>query len=369
MAAMSRLMPMMALSTFAIFLLALLATPTNALSNTEPHVHARGHDSIAKRKRNALKRAKRCRPKTSSLGAATSTSAAPSDTPAPTTHKASSHPPTTQAPSATPTTSKAPATTSAPPPPPSTGGGGGGLNSNKKLLLAWPNGPNDIGKWKGKNLWGIYTWSPYDANAASIGAEFAPMVWGAKQKSTFQQKINGADYTLCMGFNEPNQEGQSDMSVADGVNLWRQVMTPAGKQGCKLVSPATTSAPSGIQWVKDFQKACPDCQMDFIALHWYDVSLDAFKAYTEFYNTFKKPIIISEFACQNFNNGPQCTKDQTWALHTGIAKFAAENDWIALIAPFGAMRDMQGVNPFNQMMDNNGNPTDLGQFWLNGSWN
>ena len=30
----------------------------------------------------------------------------------------------------------------------------------------------------------------------------------------------------------------------------------------------------------------------------------------------------------------------------------------------GAMRDMVGVNPLNQLMQNNGQPTDLGKFVL-----
>ncbi|QRV76668.1 glycoside hydrolase family 128 protein [Ceratobasidium sp. AG-Ba] len=365
MAAMSRLMPMMALSTFAIFLLALLATPTNALSNTEPHVHARGHDSVAKRKRNALKRAKRCRPKTSSLGAATSTSVAPSDTPAPTTHKAVSHPPTTQAPSATPTTSKAVATTSAPPPPPSTGGGGG----TQKLVWAWPNGNQDLKYWGGKNVKGVYSWSPFSPNPSQINVPFYPMLWGSKQKSDFQSKVDGSKYEYCMFLNEPNQHDQSNMSVDDAVQLYWSVMDPARKQGCKVVSPATTSAPTGLQWLKEFNQKCPGC-FDIVALHWYDVNADDFKKYiTNFYNAFKKPVWITEFACQNFNGGSQCSADQTWALHTTMAKFAKDTPWIEGIAPFGAMREMQGVNPDNQLMDpSTGKPNALGQFWANGDW-
>jgi len=363
---MSRLLPMMAFSTFAIFLLALLATPTNALA-TDPHAHvARGHDSIAKRKRNAVKRAKRCRPKTTSLGV--------TSTPAPAyvlTTKASTSTKaynayTSKAHSTTSTSSHAVATT--PAAPPSTGGGGGaGLSPNNKFLMAWPNGPEYIPKWTGgKGVAGVYSWSPNDPTKGAY--PFFPMCWGFNQKTSFS-KIDGSKYKLCFGQNEPNQQGQSDMSPQDGVNLWKSVMEPARSGGCKLVSPATTSAPSGLTWMQEFIKLCDGCHIDYIALHWYDVDIDAFKAYvTKFWKAFGKPIIVSEYACQNFNGGAQCTKDETWALHTAMAKWFYEQDFVAMFAPFGAMRELQGVNEFNRLMDGDGNPTDLGKYYLYGGY-
>jgi hypothetical protein len=56
---------------------------------------------------------------------------------------------------------------------------------------------------------------------------------------------------------------------------------------------------------------------------------------TDFHDTFGFPIIVSEYACQNFNNGPQCTKDETWNLHQTMAKWFDETSWVAGYAPFG----------------------------------
>ncbi|KAG9099765.1 hypothetical protein FS749_000436 [Ceratobasidium sp. UAMH 11750] len=369
MAAMSRLLPMMAFSTFAIFLLALLATPTNALaSDSYAHV-ARGHDSIAKRKRSALKRAKRCRPKTTSL-VATSAPAAQT-TKVSTSVGAYTQPPTTSKPAAAPTSkphsTSAVATTSVAPPSGGGGGGGADISPNSKFLMAWPNGPYGFEKWKGgKGVAGVYSWSPSDPTQNIY--PFFPMCWGFNQKTSFS-KIDGSKYKLCFGPNEPNQEGQSDMSPQDGVNLWKSVMEPARQGGCKLVSPATTSAPSGMAWMKEFFKLCTGCHVDYVALHWYDVNIDAFKAYvTSFHKEFNKPIIVSEYACQNFNGGRQCTKDETWALHTAMAQWFQEQEWVAMFAPFGAMREMQGVNPDNQLMNPDGTPTDLGKYYLYGGY-
>lgn len=62
--------------------------------------------------------------------------------------------------------------------------------------------------------------------------------------------------TLLTHIFRPNQVGQSDMSPQDGAALWIEKIEPLRAKGCKLVSPATTSAPSGKQWLKDFLDAC-----------------------------------------------------------------------------------------------------------------
>jgi hypothetical protein len=76
-------------------------------------------------------------------------------------------------------------------------------------------------------------------------------------------------------------------------------MLPLKDQGCKLVSPALTSAPDSMQWFKDMNQACGDngcgvrllacsssiwslllvCQWDFIALHWYGRNPHDLEAY------------------------------------------------------------------------------------------
>ncbi|CAE6521142.1 unnamed protein product [Rhizoctonia solani] len=355
MAVMSRLLPLVAYSTFAIFLLALMATPTNALVN-EPHAHvARGHDNIAKRKRNIAKRAKRCRPKTTSLVAASatpSTSAASStSTPTATTtsrasssHVASTTSTTSHSSSAAaaPTTTK-PATSksssssaaAATSTSVSTGSSGStGLDPNKKLLLAWPNGPTDLEKYQyGTRVGGMYTWSPYCPDN-TYGITCFQQLWGSKQTSAFTSLVNPKKSNLVFGFNEPNQGDQSNMSAQDGAALWNQLIKPLKSQGAKLVSPATTSATSGKTWIQDMMKACgsDQCQFDFIALHWYGTSIDSFKAYVDdWYKTFGKPLIISEYACQDFSGGAQCTTDQTNTFHYTMGAWFDQHPGVAML--------------------------------------
>lgn len=45
-------------------------------------------------------------------------------------------------------------------------------------------------------------------------------------------------------------------------------------------------------------------------LHWYDVKAEDFQKYVlDFATTFGKPIWVTEYACQNFNGGAQCSSD------------------------------------------------------------
>ncbi|CAE6447705.1 unnamed protein product [Rhizoctonia solani] len=376
MAVMSRLLPLFAYSTFALFLVVLLATPTNALAH-EPRAHvARGHDSIAKRKRNPVKRAKRCRPQTSSLVAATTSptsSLAPATTAQATTTPATTAPATTQAaPSTTPepvttkaATSSTHSSSSAAAVTTSVSVSTGGGNTNKKLLLAWPNGPTNLDKFQyGTNVAGMYTWSPWCPDNAKIPC--FQQLWGTKQKSSFTSLINVAKSNLVFGFNEPNQGDQSNMSAQDGATLWNQVIKPLKAQGAKLVSPATTSAPSGKTWIQDMEKACGgDCGFDYIALHWYGTSIDSFKAYVDdWYKTFGKPLIISEYACQDFSGGAQCSKDQTNTFHYTMGAWFDQHPGVAMYAPFGFMADMNNVNYDNQLMGSDGGPNALGNWYL-----
>ncbi|CAE6408215.1 hypothetical protein ACGC1H_001613 [Rhizoctonia solani] len=390
MAVMSRLLPLVAYTTFAIFLLTLMATPTSALAH-EPRAHvARGHDSIAKRKRNPVKRAKRCRPQTSSLVAASTSPAVSTQAPvtsaqatsAPVTVSAAAptatsepittttHPVTTKAATSSSHSSSAVATTSVSV---STGGGssGGstGLDPSKKLLLAWTSGPTNLEKFGyGTRVGGMYTWSPWcPDNAKTIGIPCFQQLWGFKQKSSFTQQVGSTPSKLIFGFNEPNQGDQSNMSAQDGATLWNTMIKPLKNDGAKLVSPACTSAPSGKTWIQDMMNACGSdrCKFDFLAIHWYGTSIESFKAYVDdFWATFKIPIIVSEYACQDFSGGAQCTKQQTIDFHHTMAVWLDQHEGVAMYAPFGFMPDMGNVNPDNQLMGSDGGPNELGNFYL-----
>jgi len=244
------------------------------------------------------------------------------------------------------------------------------VTANSKAGLAWPNGPwVDIQQYRttGKVSW-YYSWSP---TGFDTDLEFVPMLWGPTQvdqfSTTINQTISQKNVSAVLGMNEPQQTGQSNLSPQDGVQMWRTYLEPLKAQGMRLGSPAPSSAPSGKVWIQQFLEACAgNCTVDFIALHWYDVNATQFKLYlTDFYTTFQRPIWVTEWACQNYNNASaQCSPSDIVTFLNETQSFMDETPWVERYAWFGMMENMQGVNEADAMMDKNGKINDLGRQYI-----
>jgi len=259
----------------------------------------------------------------------------------------------------------------------------GWTNSHSKFGAAWPNGnwptpsdPDYIGNYIGKRTAWYYTWSPFPVGSGdSLGLEFVPMLWGPKQVGDWyaQQPSWPSTVKNALFFNEPNEGSQCNMSPGDSVSYWMNEMVPLRAKGISLGSAATTSAPSGLQWILDFKQACvgagnsdADCTPDFVPIHWYDVTPENFQQYVQnFHDKTGSNLWVTEYACQNFNNGPQCSNDQTWALHQQMADWFDQQPYVLRYAPFGMMEQMQGVNQDNALMNPDGTITSLGSWYIN----
>eukprot|EP00753_Platysulcus_tardus_P017719 PLAT6468.1.p1 GENE.PLAT6468.1~~PLAT6468.1.p1 ORF type:complete len:401 (+),score=-6.10 PLAT6468.1:124-1203(+) len=354
-----KLLNLLAISSLAILACSFGATPANALATDRHHIArsaAHGHDGLARRKRDNAA-SKRCKARPSSSAAPAPSS---SSDPAPSSSQAPA--PTSDAPA-----NNQPASTSAAPAPSATYTSSGNTGSGK-VGLAWPNGADDsLKNYKTDKVKWLYTWSPdIPDNARELGFEVVPMLWGDNQVQEFQEKVVAGYANYVLGFNEPDQAGQSNMTPQHAADLWKQYIDPLKSQGYKLISPAVTSAPAGKTWMQDFFKACDTCHFDALAMHWYDVSADAFIAYVEdFHNTFNLPIWVTEYACQNFNGGAQCSDSEIASFMAQTTNFMDGADYVQAYMWFGAMHDMQGVNVGNQLMASSGGPTQLGYQFIN----
>jgi hypothetical protein len=139
--------------------------------------------------------------------------------------------------------------------------------------------------------------------------EFVPMMWGASQvtdKNIMALK-NGKDsgtYKYLLGFNEPDQSGQANMTVDKAISLWPQLTST----GLLLGSPAPAWPTSS--WLSDFMKqaSAKNLHVDFISLHYYrspaaaNSAVDELKSLlTTAYNTYHKPIWLTEFGAPDCN--------------------------------------------------------------------
>jgi len=192
------------------------------------------------------------------------------------------------------------------------------------------------------------------------------MLWGTKQISAFTSLVKPGYANVALGFNEPDHPGQAEMGTGQAADVWRQYLAPLKNQGYYLVSPAVTSAPKGKTWLQGFMNACNGCNVDAIALHWYGTDAQAFIAYVQdFYNTFKKPIWVTEVACQSFSGGPQCNAGQVSAFMNTITSWMDSTWYVERYCWFGAMPDLGNVNTLNGLMQGNGQPNALGANFIN----
>jgi len=210
-----------------------------------------------------------------------------------------------------------------------------------KLGIGWDSN-GDAGQWAtGKVSW-YYTWSPYRAN---VGTEFVPMLWGAKQAGDFAKQANNGGFNGAheiLGFNEPEQGGQANLSPGDAANLWRQYMQPMAGKGFRLGAPAVSSAPQGKQWLQAFFGACGGCQIDFVPIHWYGSDAGEFERYvTDIHNSFGRNIWVTEWACVQFGNGPNCEQQNVYNFMGQTTLWLDQQPWVERFSWFGSR--VQGI--------------------------
>jgi hypothetical protein len=152
-----------------------------------------------------------------------------------------------------------------------------------------------------------YTWSTSHAGiSAPAGVRFVPMIWGAGSvtAAALSQARHASDVLLT--FNEPDNGGQSNMTVQQALNLWPRLMAT----GMRLSSPAVASGgatPGG--WLDSFMSgaAAQHDRVNFITLHWYGGDFTTSAAVSELrsylqavWNRYHKPIWLTEFALIRF---------------------------------------------------------------------
>jgi hypothetical protein len=161
-----------------------------------------------------------------------------------------------------------------------------------------------------------YDWSNQGTGGASA-VEFVPMIWGGKD-------LNGpvpAGSSYLLGFNEPNFTSGADLTPTQAAADWPQVEALAKPLGIPLVSPAVNFCGSSTDttgcsdpsvtdpytWLEDFFAACTGCEIDYVAVHWYNCDLPSLQGYIdgsaslEGFVQFGKPIWLTEFACPGSN--------------------------------------------------------------------
>lgn len=149
-----------------------------------------------------------------------------------------------------------------------------------------------------------YNWDTTPCvDMGSSTAEYIPMIWGANDMSKIGTLPAG---THLLGFNEPDNFEQADMTVAEALALWPSLEAT----GRTLGSPAcTTPQTLGGSWLDEFMQGGPT--VDFMAVHYYTTNPDVreFKRWLKLvYGKYQRPIWVTEWALIDWYHLDRFTK-------------------------------------------------------------
>jgi hypothetical protein len=167
----------------------------------------------------------------------------------------------------------------------------------------------------GVGWWYNWTQSP----GACASPPFVPMIWGHTGNEQTAAGITSAisnfvkaGYKNVLGFNEPDNTGQSNISVTTAISLWPSF----NDLSVRIGSPATQGNSTGLTWIQSFMNqvnadTTGNLRVDFIASHWYgwnagscDASATNLEAWLKQIEAIagNRPIWLTEWGCLNQSN-------------------------------------------------------------------
>ncbi|KAI9744455.1 MAG: hypothetical protein M1818_001984 [Claussenomyces sp. TS43310] len=173
---------------------------------------------------------------------------------------------------------------------------------------AYPFWEDHLGWW--------YDWSADPSQPGSpIGV---PMLWGdghvdetdASRLAAFKNITTTPQYV--MGFYEPDcsTAGSSDVSVDTAVELWEELIAPWGDKGTLLGSPSMCKQ-ADETWLAEFKTKITH-DWDFTTIHISKTNMTgANKDIDHYWDTYGKPIWVTEFACVDDVDGWNPCTDQS----------------------------------------------------------
>jgi hypothetical protein len=163
------------------------------------------------------------------------------------------------------------------------------------------------------NVSWYYNWSPSENEACAVanGVEYVPMIWGADTAANIKTTVAGfasKGFKYVLGFNEPDNATQSNITVASAIALlpaFDSVATIA------IGTPATQANTTGQAWFTQYMAgvaANTTLRADVIAIHWYgwnagscDAAASQLESYIKYAEGFpgNRPIWLTEWGCLN----------------------------------------------------------------------
>lgn len=230
-----------------------------------------------------------------------------------------------------------------------------------------------------KNISWWYNWAAEPDIAIrntykNYDVDFTPMSWKGTGINAVNNWVNqDPNVKYILGFNEPNFTDQANMTPKQAATAWPAFQAIADLHNLKTVGPAVNYCgdcvtENGVtyndpfKYLDDFFTACQDCDVDFIALHWYGGG-NSIVGYVENARKYHKPIWVTEFAA--WDNSVTNVEDQKKYL-AGTVNFLERDPDVYRYSWFiGRRQSGQTSYPFIDLYGADGELTDLGKIYMN----
>lgn len=248
--------------------------------------------------------------------------------------------------------------------------GTGIVHPEKIGIGTWQQTSGSLGDLADLGVSWYYNWSTTPLTGSG-GPEFVPMIWGGAAgnfTNTNLASISALEAESLLVFNEPDVAAQSNMSVAQAINLWPKLMST----GKSLSSPAVTAgeALGDGSWLGRFMAAADarDYRVDFIAVHYYAPENDvgAFEAFLEnLHDAYDLPIWVTEWslvAPESWLSGTSdFTEAETIEFMEAAIRMMDDLDFVERHAWFAAYDGGDGYHLGTHTLEQDGTLTEIGQ--------
>lgn len=190
-------------------------------------------------------------------------------------------------------------------------------------------------------------------------AQFIPMVWGEKNLD-----MPDTESKVLLGFNEPDNKDQSNLTVERALELWPQLQ----KHKVKLCSPAPTKRQTvgTSSWLNQFMQYAEEkkYRVDLICVHYYSDNKDVgeFKSFLErVYTTYKRPIWVTEWGLVDWAETGRFSFEETAQYAKEALPMLDELDFVERHAWFAAYKGKFGLQ--TELFDEKNKLTKVGEIF------
>lgn len=217
----------------------------------------------------------------------------------------------------------------------------------------------------------MYSWGPRRPEGLASEIDFTPMIWGAgtEEKRTrilaeLKSQAAAGEIQHVLGFNEPDQKNQSNLTVERVIDLWPQLM----EVGVPLIGPGCVHPDR--EWMNSFMKEVDrrDLRVDAIAVHSYGGPSVANLVHKlkSVHKAFGRPVWLTEFAVGDWMaKTPAANRHKPENIAAFMRDVLPALDELPFLERYAWYSAAQSSSPLgtSALIDDAGNLTPLGEIY------